>query len=83
MHVFFLKDVREQSLPMGRAFAPLFQISDKGIRVILRGISRPPNVKNVIKSQGAETNCCCETQGKWGFRTLRTGCDDDKKECKK
>ena len=29
MHVFFLKDVREQSLPMGRAFAPLFRFQTK------------------------------------------------------
>ena len=29
MHVFFLKDVREQFLPMGRAFAPLFRFQTK------------------------------------------------------
>jgi hypothetical protein len=67
MHVFFLKDVREQSLPMGRAFAPLFQISDKGIRVILRGISRPPNVKNVIKVPGCGNKLLLRNAGEMGL----------------
>ena len=74
MHAFFLKDVGEQSLPMGRVFAQLCRFQTKAYVLFCAEdlAFQTLYLKNDIKSQGAETNGCCKTQGKWGVWTLRT-----------